>query len=127
MKNSNKKLNILSFRTLISYIHLQINLKDIMPLFALWDLKLEKVKLNFKKLIINFPLNFARLGLMQGIKSYSLLSSKNANQNGQLLYTITKGKLEHDIKQLGLKQLTIFKPGAIINRDNDFRILEFIY
>ena len=38
----------------------------------------------------------------------------------------TKGQVEEAIKGLDLNQMTIFKPGVLTQRDNDFRFVEWI-
>ena len=40
------------------------------------------------------------------------------------LYMKTKGEVEEAVTQVGLKNLVIYKPGLITERDNDFRFGE---
>jgi uncharacterized protein YbjT (DUF2867 family) len=64
------------------------------------------------------------LGLECGAKYYGLCSSLGAKVNSWLLYTKTKGRVENGIKELGYPITTIFRPGHLLNRENDYRFGE---
>ena len=69
-------------------------------------------------------MDFAMLASTLKVPSFGLLSSRDADINSFLNYRKVKGKVENDIKALELPVLTIYRPGLIINRQNDFRLIE---
>eukprot|EP00347_Sterkiella_histriomuscorum_P007746 403347714 len=81
---------------------------------------------NFKKVDYTYPLEFAKLAQKLNIPHYGLLTSMGANHRSQFLYMRTKGEVENAIKALNLDNLNIYRPGVLLNRDNDFRIGEKI-
>ena len=64
------------------------------------------------------------------IPHFSLLSSTGADKKSFFLYTKTKGQAEEGLKSKHFPVLSIFRPGALLNRDNDKRwgesILKYI-
>ena len=71
-------------------------------------------------------MNFANLAKELGVKHYGLLTSTGGNVNSMFLYMRTKGRVEVACKEIGLRQLTIYRPGLLLNRRNDNRIGEKI-
>ena len=61
-----------------------------------------------------------------GITHYSLCSSMGADPKGLFLYTRTKGLVEQDIGNLNYPQYSVFRPGVLLNRDNDKRFIESV-
>ena len=55
------------------------------------------------------------------IPHFSLVSSAGTNSSSWFLYLRVKGRAEDDLKKLDIKNLSIFKPGFISDRDNDSR------
>ena len=59
-----------------------------------------------------------------------MLSSTGADKGSIFLYTKTKGRTEEALKMKKFPVLSIFRPGALLNRDNDKRwgesILKYI-
>ena len=47
-----------------------------------------------------------------------------SDPKSKFLYMRTKGKVEIDIKNADLPNITVYRPSALLNRDNDFRIGE---
>ncbi len=81
----------------------------------------------FRKVDYQYPLDFAKIGVEVGAKHYGLLSSTGAKASSWFLYMRTKGEVERDIKKVGVPNLAIYKPGFLLNRDNDERIGEKIF
>mgnify|MGYP001807138510 CR=1 FL=1 len=79
----------------------------------------------FKKVDLIYPTEFAKLGKRCGGKYYGLLSSMGAKQNSMLLYMRTKGQCEEAVKATGQFKLNIYRPGLLLNRDND--VMDSIY
>ena len=61
-----------------------------------------------------------------GIGHFGLLTAGGADANSFFNYMKVKGEVERDIKALDLAQLTIYQPGLIENRRNDWRFGEAI-
>lgn len=80
----------------------------------------------FTKVDQTYPTEFAKLGKEMNVPYYGLLSSMGANSNSMLLYMRTKGRCQEACVQVGVKNLTIFQPGLLLNRRNDERIGEKI-
>jgi uncharacterized protein YbjT (DUF2867 family) len=80
----------------------------------------------FKKVDYEYPINFARTGLECGVHYYGLLTSMGADPKSWFFYMKTKGEVERDIKKIGIPHLALYKPGLLLNRDNDSRIGEKI-
>ena len=81
----------------------------------------------FKKVDYQYPIDFASVGKEIGVHHYGLLTSQGASASSWFLYMRTKGEVERDILKVGIPHLTIYKPGLLLNRDNDERIGEKIF
>lgn len=71
-------------------------------------------------------MNFALLAKELDVKHYGLLSSTGADATSMFLYMKTKGRVEQSLKDLKLSQLSIYRPGLLLNRRNDSRVGEKI-
>lgn len=71
-------------------------------------------------------MNFALLAKELDVKHYGLLSSTGADATSMFLYMKTKGRVEQALKDLKLSQLSIYRPGLLLNRRNDSRVGEKI-
>ena len=80
----------------------------------------------FRKVDYQYPIDFANIGKELGVHYYGLLSSTGASPTSWFLYMKTKGQLERDIVKVGIHHLGIYKPGLLLNRDNDSRVGEKI-
>ena len=80
----------------------------------------------FKKVDYEYPIEFAKVGAQNGVHYYGLLSSTGADPTSWFFYMKTKGEVERDIKKVGIQHLAIYKPGLLMNRDNDSRVGEKI-
>ena len=80
----------------------------------------------FIKVDHQYPIDFATIAKDVGCKAYFLVSSGGAKANSWNLYLKTKGQVEDDLKEMGLSNLKILRPGLLLSRDNDSRIGEKI-
>ena len=80
----------------------------------------------FKRVDYEYPLIFAQLAKQCSIPHFGLLTAKGADANSMFYYMQIKGEVERDIKALNLSQLTIYHPGLIEDRRNDYRFGEAI-
>ena len=78
----------------------------------------------FRKVDYQYPIDFANVGKELGVHHYGLLSSTGANPKSWFLYMRTKGEVERDIVKVGIPHVGIYKPGLLLNRDNDDRFGE---
>ena len=78
----------------------------------------------FTKVDYEYPLNFARLAKELAVRHYGLLSSTGADATSMFLYMRTKGRVENACREVGLPQLTIYRPGLLLNRRGDSRFGE---
>ena len=60
------------------------------------------------------------------MRHFGLLTAQGADPTSWFFYMKTKGEVERDVRALGLQQLTIYQPGLIENRRNDYRVGESI-
>ncbi|CAI2380177.1 unnamed protein product [Moneuplotes crassus] len=81
----------------------------------------------FKKVDIEYPLEFAKIALEVGAKRFSLVSSVGANATSWFLYMKTKGEVEEKLKKIDLQNLTIARPALLIGRGAATRCREKFY
>lgn len=68
----------------------------------------------------DYPLAFAEIAKQNGIQTFVLLSSMQADPKARLFYPRMKGTLEHAIQKLNFPSYIILRPG-IIDRPNTDR------
>jgi uncharacterized protein YbjT (DUF2867 family) len=68
----------------------------------------------FRKVDLEYPLAFARLGLAKGASHYLLVSSLGANASSRIFYNRVKGELEDALRGLGYRRLTIVRPSLLL-------------
>jgi len=70
------------------------------------------------KVDYTYPLNGGQLAKHYNIPHYSLVSSVGADKSSFFLYPKTKGQVEDALSKLQLNNLSIYRPGQILNREN---------
>jgi oxidoreductase len=75
----------------------------------------------FKKVDYYYVIYSAQLCKKFNIPHFSHVTSVGSNKNSCFLYMRVKGEVEEKLKTMDLDQLSIFRPGALMNRDNDSR------
>ena len=80
----------------------------------------------FIKVDYQYPLDFAKMAKDVGAKGYILTSSIGADPTAWSLYSKTKGQVEEALKEVGIDNLTILRPGVLKERDADFRFGEWL-
>ena len=68
----------------------------------------------FVKVDHGYVLDSAKMAKESGCEEFHLVSSTGANKDSYFLYPQTKGRVEHDIKELGFKHLFIYQPGLLL-------------
>lgn len=75
----------------------------------------------YHRIDVHYPLEFARLGLQLGARSFALVSAHGANPNSLSHYLKMKGELEGLLQKLGYRNLVIARPGLLRGQRNEFR------
>lgn len=75
----------------------------------------------------DYPLMIAKLAQQHGCEVYALNSATGANADSKIFYNQVKGKLEQDLKALGLRSLTLVQPGLIGGDRSEFRFGEHVF
>jgi len=68
----------------------------------------------FYKVDHDYVLESARIAKESGCKQFNLVTSVGANKDSYLLYPQTKGKVEHEVSELGFPRLSIFRPAMLM-------------
>ncbi len=78
----------------------------------------------FEKVDFEYPLAIASLAKKRGIPHFLVITAMGANESSPFYYNRVKGKLEHDLMELGLQQLSIIRPSLLVGERNEFRLGE---
>ena len=71
-------------------------------------------------------MNFGKLGMSLGVHYFGYLSGMSADSKSMFLLTRVKGEAEDSLAALGYPHLALYRPGFLVNRDNDWRLIETI-
>ncbi|MDM5246241.1 MULTISPECIES: oxidoreductase [unclassified Lysinibacillus] len=78
----------------------------------------------FEKVDFEYPLTIASLAKKRGIPHMLVITAMGANENSPFYYNRVKGKLEHDLTELGLQRLSIIRPSLLVGEREEFRLGE---
>jgi uncharacterized protein YbjT (DUF2867 family) len=78
----------------------------------------------FRYVDYTLPLVFAKEAHAAGVNTFALVSAIGASATSMFFYPRTKGELERDIKRIGLRSLTIFRPSIIGGDRGESRFAE---
>ena len=78
----------------------------------------------FRQVDYVLPLAFARLAHQQGAETFALVSAIGASVTSSFFYPKTKGEVERDMKLVGFRSLTIFRPSIIGGKREESRFGE---
>ncbi|MGE7948799.1 NAD(P)H-binding protein [Lysinibacillus sp. NPDC093688] len=78
----------------------------------------------FEKVDFEYPLTIASLAKKRGIPHTLVITAMGANEKSPFYYNRVKGKLEHDLMELGLQRLSIIRPSLLIGEREEFRLGE---
>ena len=81
---------------------------------------------SFKKVDLDYCLDFAKKARESGATRISLVTSVGANADSKNFYLRTKGQLENKIKAIGFESVNIFQPGLLLGNRDEIRPLEFL-
>ena len=80
----------------------------------------------FKKVDYTYVVNSAILCEKLNIPHFSHCSAANADKSSWFLYSRVKGEAEEEESKKNINYISIFRPGIILDRDNDSRLGESI-
>ncbi len=80
-----------------------------------------KTKEQFTQVDYHLPMKVAHAALVWGAKSFLLVSAMGANPGSIFFYNKVKGRLEADIKGIGLPRLHIFRPSLLLGDRDEKR------
>jgi uncharacterized protein YbjT (DUF2867 family) len=83
-------------------------------------------KENFEKVDHDAIVAFAKIAKAHDAKSFTLVSAMGASARSAIFYNQVKGRTEEDVKALGLRSLTIFRPALLVGPRQEFRLAEKI-
>lgn len=80
----------------------------------------------FKKVDYTYVIYSATLCQKFNIPHFSHITSTSVDPKSSFLYLRVKGQTEEKLKTMNIPYLSLFRPGMILNRDNDKRSIEKI-
>ena len=80
----------------------------------------------FRKVDFTYVVNSAEMCVKLNIPHFSHCSAMGADKSSWFLYNRVKGEAEEEEMKKNIKYISIFRPGGIVERDNDDRFLEKI-
>ncbi|PIR22051.1 MAG: hypothetical protein COV44_09750 [Deltaproteobacteria bacterium CG11_big_fil_rev_8_21_14_0_20_45_16] len=78
----------------------------------------------FREVDLEFPLRLARLAVLQGAKTFSLVSAEGADQQSFFYYLRVKAELEAELLKIPFRSLHIFRPSILGGKRAEDRLLE---
>jgi uncharacterized protein YbjT (DUF2867 family) len=79
---------------------------------------------DYYKIEHDYPVKLGQLAVKNGVKQYHYVSSIGADKNSAAYYTKYKGQTEHDLQQLNLPSLHIYRPSILVGDRKDYRPME---
>ncbi|WP_431028936.1 oxidoreductase [Lysinibacillus sp. LZ02] len=78
----------------------------------------------FEKVDIEYPLHIAAMAKKRGIQHFIVISAMGANEKSMAYYNRVKGKLEKELIDMDLPQLSIVRPSLLVGNRQEFRLGE---
>jgi uncharacterized protein YbjT (DUF2867 family) len=79
---------------------------------------------NFKKVDHDLPIELAKKLKARGCQSAAVISALGADSHSAFFYNRVKGMMEEDMREIGLKSLTILRPSLIKGERKEARLGE---
>ncbi len=80
----------------------------------------------FEKVDIEYPVQIGALAKNRGVRHMIVISAMGANEGSFAYYNRVKGKLEKELIELDLPQLSIVRPSLLVGDRKEFRLGEKI-
>lgn len=78
----------------------------------------------FERVDVEYPLRVAQIAKKQGASHFIVISAMGANEKSAAYYNRVKGKLEKELTELKMPQLSIVRPSLLVGKRNEFRLGE---
>lgn len=78
----------------------------------------------YRRIDVDYPNDFARLGLKQNAQFYGVVSAHGANPKSLSSYLRMKGEMEAELTALNYARLAVARPGMLKGDRGEFRLLE---
>ena len=75
----------------------------------------------YESIDFGIPVNAAQIGISRNFKKYLIVSSVGANENSSNFYLKLKGKTENALKKFSFNNISIFRPGQLLGKRNEYR------
>ncbi|WP_342471353.1 NAD(P)H-binding protein [Metasolibacillus sp. FSL H7-0170] len=80
----------------------------------------------FEKIDVEYPVQIAALAKNRGIQHMLVISAMGANEKSFAYYNRVKGKMEKELIEIELPQLSIIRPSLLVGNRSEFRLGEKI-
>lgn len=97
----------------------ELNLVGYSTVFNCLGSRVGRGEEEFRKVDFTYVINSASLCEKFNIPHFSHVSSAGSNSKSCLLYMRVKGELEEKLKTLNIPKISVFKPGALLNRKDE--------
>lgn len=78
----------------------------------------------FERVDVEYPLRVAQVAKKLGSSHFIVISAMGANENSSAYYNQVKGKLEKELIELEMPQLSIVRPSLLVGKRDEFRFGE---
>ena len=78
----------------------------------------------YRKIDYGIPVSAAKLSKKNGIETFMVISALGADVNSKIFYNRTKGEMERDVLQTGIKNTYILQPSLIVGNRTESRFGE---
>ncbi|AQG77971.1 oxidoreductase [Spirosoma montaniterrae] len=78
----------------------------------------------FRKVDYQYPIDIARLGLMNGAQQFAIVTAMGADTESTFYYNRVKGEVERDLAALNYSTLLIFRPSLLLGNRAENRLGE---
>ncbi|MDG5472797.1 oxidoreductase [Jeotgalibacillus sp. ET6] len=83
-------------------------------------------KAAFRKVDLDYPLQFASLAKKNNVRQFLVISAMGADPASPFYYNKIKGLMEEQLKEMNLASLLIFRPSLLLGDREEFRFGETI-
>ena len=81
---------------------------------------------NFERVDHDAIVAFAAIAKRHDARSFTLVSAMGADAGSMFFYNQVKGRTENDVKALGFRSLSVFRPGLLLGARSESRLAERI-
>ena len=80
----------------------------------------------FLKVDFQYPIYFANIAKNSKAIAYFLISSESASLDSWYLYSRTKARVEQELRDIGLQNLIILRPGTLLNKQKGWSFGDYL-